>query len=111
MTYHLQFFRQWLRDIGIDDVQAEGSLEQAKALAQVTLETLAKERSNRFKPRTAFVVDGGTREVLAVFRLTDSGPVELPPSSKSSARGAPAAPRLRVVADAAGTSPSPSVGR
>ena len=99
MTYHLQFFRQWLRDVGVDDVETDGSLDHAKALAQATLEKLARERTSRFRPRTAFVVDGETRQVLAAFRLTDAGPVELPSASASPLRSAAAPPRLRVVED------------
>jgi hypothetical protein len=99
MTYHLKFFRQWLRDIGVDDIEAEGSLDHAKALAQVTLETLARERSSRFRPRTAYIVDGDTHEVLVAYRLTDAGPVELPTGSKPPVRSASAPPRLRVVED------------
>jgi hypothetical protein len=95
VTYHLQFFRQWLQDIGVEDIEAEGSLDQAKALTQVTLERLAKERTNRFRPRSAFIIDGETREVLAAYRLTDGGPVELPIASKP----VPATPHLRVVED------------
>jgi hypothetical protein len=98
MTYHLQFFRQWLRDVGVDDIEVEGSLDHAKALAQVTLETLARDRSSRFRPRTAYIVDNDTRDVVVAYRLTDAGPVELPGSSPS-AKLASAPPRLRVVRD------------
>jgi hypothetical protein len=99
MTYHLQFFRQWLRDVGVEDIAAEGSLDHAKALAQVTLETLARERTSRFRPRTAYVVDGETREILAAYRLTDAGPVALPPVSRPTMKGPSAIARLRVVDD------------
>jgi len=105
MTYHLQFFRQWLRDIGVDDMETEGSLDQAKAVAQATLETLARERTGRLRPRTAFVVDAETREVVAAYRLTDDGPVEMPLDAKPLAKPAPVTPRLRVVGDAAPANP------
>jgi hypothetical protein len=100
MTYQLQFFRQWLRDIGVDDIEAEGSLDHAKALAQVTLETLARERTSRFRPRTAYVIDGETRELVVAYRLTDAGPVELPQGSSPRVKAPSATPRLRVVDDA-----------
>jgi hypothetical protein len=105
MIYHLQFFRQWLRDIGVEDVVSEGSLDHAKALAQVTLETLARERQSRYRPRSVFVVDAETREVVGVYRLTDEGPVEMPLGAKPPAKPAPVAPRLRVVGDAAAANP------
>jgi hypothetical protein len=104
MTYHLQFFRQWLRDVGVEDIEAEGSLDHAKALAVVTLATLARNRTNRFKPRTAFVLDGETREVLVAYRLTDKGPVELPAGSKTSVKAATAVARPRKVEDVASKS-------
>ena len=97
MIYRLQFFRQWLRDIGIEDIETEGSLDNARALAQVTLETLARERTSRFRPRTVFIIDGETRELLVAYRLTDAGPVELPSGSRPQAKSSPATPRLRVV--------------
>jgi hypothetical protein len=105
MTYHLQFFRQWLRDIGVDDIETKGSLDHAKALAQVTLETLARERTSRFRPRTAFVIDAETREVMAVYRLTDDGPVEMPLGAKPPAKPAAPASHLRVVSGGALTAP------
>jgi hypothetical protein len=100
VTYHLQFFRQWLRDVGVEDIEADGSLDHAKTMAQVTLETLARERTSRFRPRTAYIVDGETREVLVVYRLTDAGPVELPPGSRPPVKSPSAIPRLRVANDA-----------
>jgi hypothetical protein len=103
MTYHLQFFRQWLGDIGVDDMKADGSLDDAKALARATLETLARERTSRFRPRTAFILDAQTRDVLVAYRLTDAGPVELPRGSRSPAKTVSAAAHSRVAEDRAGS--------
>ncbi len=99
MAYHLQFFRQWLRDVGVDDIEVDGSLDHARTLAQVTLETLARERSSRFRPRTVYIVDSDTREVVVAYRLTDAGPVELP-GARAPVKLAAAPSRLRVVQDA-----------
>ncbi len=99
MSYHLQFFRQWLRDIGADDIEVQGSLDEAKALARATLETLARERTSRFRPRTAFIVDADTREVLVTYRLTDHGPVEIP---RASTPPPMPGPRARIVEDVDG---------
>jgi hypothetical protein len=99
LSYHLQFFRQWLRDIGVDDIEVDDTLDHAKALAQVTLEALARQRTARFRPRTAYVIDADTRERLAAYRLTNDGPVELLPDAKP-ATSVSTPFRLRVVQDA-----------
>ncbi len=75
--YRLQFFRQWLGDTWIEDMPASGSLEHAKALAQANLEALAREKAGRGRPRVVRIVDDETHSILAEFRLTQEGPVEI----------------------------------
>ena len=99
--YRLQFFRQWVGDTGTDDIAATGSLDHARAVAQSTLETLARERSGQSRPRIARIVDAETREILTEFRFTQGGPVEISPRP-AGAKAAPAPaktgnPRLRLV--------------
>jgi hypothetical protein len=101
VAYYLQFFRQWSRDVGVEDIKVEGSLDHARALAQATLQTLARERTSRFRPRTTYIIDADTRELVIAYRLTDDGPVELPPISKPLAKPVPV-DRLTRTASAAG---------
>ena len=97
--YRLQFFRQWVGDTGTDDVAATGSLDHARAVAQATLETLARERSGQGRPRIARIVDAETREILTEFRLTQGGPVEISrrPVEATAATAKTVNPRLRLV--------------
>ena len=97
--YRLQFFRQWGGDTGIEDVSAAGSLDQAKAVAQTTLETLVRERSGQGRPRLARIVDAETREILSEYRLTQGGPVEIArgPATTKAAPAQVINPRLRLV--------------
>ena len=99
VRYRLQFFRQWVGDTGVEDVSAAGSLDHARAVAQTTLETLARDRSGQGRPRVARIVDAETREIAAEFRLTQGGPVEIArsaPPPKAAPTNA-ANPRLRLV--------------
>ena len=87
--YQLQFFRQWLGDTWIEDMPASGSLEHTKALAQVKLETLAREKTGRGRPRVVRIVDDEAHTILAEYRLTQEGPVEI---SRPPAKPRPSAP-------------------
>lgn len=83
MTYIVQFYRQWLGDSRIDDVPAEGALEEVKALAREMLADHGRDRESRRRPRTARIVDAGSREILAAYRLTERGPAEVPLAPKT----------------------------
>ncbi len=96
-NYRLQFFRQWLGDTWIDDMPAAGSLEHAKALAQANLESLAREKTGRGRPRVVRIVDDETHTILAEYRLTQDGPVEVSPSNVKRRPPAPVVSHLRLV--------------
>ena len=97
--YRIQFYRQWVGDTGIPDEPATGLLDHVKAVAQVRLEAHALGRAGIRKPRIARVLEQDTRDMVAQFRLTSSGPVEIgagrdgkPPKMRSEE-----GPRLRLV--------------
>ncbi len=102
--YHVQFFRQWLGDSEIEDLPATGPLDHVKALAQTTLEALARDWTAGGRPRIARIVDPDSRAIVAEFRLTQDGPVEVAlrqtPTPRT-AYGADHGPALRVI-DGAG---------
>ena len=95
--YRLQFFRQWLGDTWIEDIPASGSLEHAKAVAQVSLETLAREKTGRGRPRVVRIVEEDTHTILAEFRLTQGGPVEIARPPATAGSPAPASAQLKLV--------------
>jgi hypothetical protein len=88
--YQIQFYRQWLGDSDIEDLPAACSLAQARTLAQVNLENIARTGAGRGRPRVARIVETQTHAVLAEFRMTQDGPVEV-------TRRAAATPKLRLV--------------
>ena len=96
-NYRLQFFRQWLGDTWIEDMPAAGSLEHAKALAQAKLESLAREKTGRGRPRVVRIVDDETHNILAEYRLTQEGPVEISRPPVKPRPSAPANSHLKLV--------------
>ena len=75
-AYGVQFFRQWVGDVGIVDEAAGETLDEARALAKARLAAYAEALKGRGTPRVARVFAWKTHDILAEFRLTADGPLE-----------------------------------
>jgi len=75
-AYGVQFFRQWVGDVGIGDQATGDSLDEAKAYARARLTSYAEALKGREAPRMARVFEWETHDIRAEFRMTADGPLE-----------------------------------
>ena len=75
-AYGVQFFRQWVGDVGIVDEAAGETLDEAKVYAKERLAAYAGVLKGREAPRVARVFESKTHEIRAEIRMTAHGPLE-----------------------------------